>query len=93
MPHTLSAFFASLQSIEFAVGLPRRDEMNAILSQSRPAMTAHFGTRTRPTGSFRIDTGGAAVQHSRVKDVMTTMIHAHVLNRRPAGVRSPVDGL
>lgn len=23
----------------------------------------------------------------------TTMIHAHVLNRGPSGVRSPVDGL
>ena len=26
-------------------------------------------------------------------DVKTTMIHTHVLNRGPAGVRSPVDGL
>jgi hypothetical protein len=27
------------------------------------------------------------------QDVKTTMIYAHVLNRGPAGVRSPVDGL
>ena len=27
------------------------------------------------------------------KDVKTTIIYAHVLNRGPAGVRSPVDGL
>ena len=27
------------------------------------------------------------------KDIKTTMIHTHVLNRGPAGVRSPVDGL
>ena len=27
------------------------------------------------------------------RDVNTTMIYTHVLNRRPAGVRSPVDGL
>ena len=27
------------------------------------------------------------------KDVSTTMIYTHVLNRGPAGVRSPVDGL
>ncbi len=27
------------------------------------------------------------------KDVKTTMIYTHVLNRGPAGVRSPVDGL
>ncbi len=26
-------------------------------------------------------------------DIKTTMIHTHVLNRGPAGVRSPVDGL
>ena len=26
-------------------------------------------------------------------DVKTTMIYAHVLNREPAGVRSPFDGL
>ena len=27
------------------------------------------------------------------KDVKTTMIYTHVLNRGPVGVRSPVDGL
>jgi integrase len=27
------------------------------------------------------------------KDVSTTMIYTHVLNRGPSGVRSPVDGL
>ena len=27
------------------------------------------------------------------KDVSTTMIYTHVLNRGPAGIRSPVDGL
>ena len=27
------------------------------------------------------------------RDVSTTMIYTHVLNRGPAGVRSPVDGL
>ena len=27
------------------------------------------------------------------RDVKTTMIDTHVLNRGPAGVRSPVDGL
>jgi site-specific recombinase XerD len=26
-------------------------------------------------------------------DVRTTMIYIHVLNREPAGVRSPIDGL
>jgi site-specific recombinase XerD len=27
------------------------------------------------------------------KDVKTTMIYTHVLNRGPTGVRSPIDGL
>jgi len=27
------------------------------------------------------------------KDIKTTMIYTHVLDRGPAGVRSPVDGL
>jgi site-specific recombinase XerC len=27
------------------------------------------------------------------RDVKTTMIYTHVLNRGPAGVRSPMDGL
>ncbi len=27
------------------------------------------------------------------KDVKTTMMYTHVLNRGPSGVRSPVDGL
>ena len=27
------------------------------------------------------------------KDVKTTMVYTHVLNRGPSGVRSPVDGL
>ena len=27
------------------------------------------------------------------KDIKTTMIYTHVLNRGPTGVRSPVDGL
>jgi site-specific recombinase XerD len=27
------------------------------------------------------------------KDVLTTMIYTHVLNRGPAGVRSPLDKL
>jgi site-specific recombinase XerD len=27
------------------------------------------------------------------RDVKTTMIYTHVLNRGPAGVRSPLDGM
>ena len=41
-------------------------------------------------GGYDIRTVQELLGHS---DVKTTMIHAHVLNRGPAGVRSPVDAL
>jgi len=37
-----------------------------------------------------IHKGGSPWLHS---DVKTTMMYIHVLNRGPAGVRSPLDGL
>ncbi len=37
--------------------------------------------------------GGQSSQSDGHNDVKTTMIYTHVLNRGPAGVRSPMDGL
>lgn len=41
-------------------------------------------------GGYDIRTVQELLGHN---DVKTAMIYTHVLNRRPAGVRSPVDGL
>jgi integrase len=41
-------------------------------------------------GGYNIRTVQELLGHN---DVKTTMIYTHVLNRGPAGVRSPVDGL
>jgi len=39
------------------------------------------------------DVGNEAGYAEAFKDVKTTMIYTHVLNRGPGGVRSPVDRL
>jgi hypothetical protein len=53
-------------------------------------------------GFFSGTSGGASIvceetppreDGKRLRDVATTMIYTHVLNRGPAGVRSPADRL
>ena len=68
-------------------GVPPADTTESpkpkLLDQLRKSL--HF-----PETGYDIRTAQELLGHS---DVKTTMIYPHVLNRGPAGVRSPMDGL
>ena len=55
----------------------------------QPTYQGSFETNPRGTG-YDIRTVQELLGHN---DVKTTMIYTHVLNRGPAGVKSPIDEL
>ena len=63
-----------------------------LLARLREALRSrHYRQRTEQTCWHRVVR--TAQELFRHKDVKTTMIYTHVLNRAPSGVRSPADGL
>jgi len=54
------------------------------------SLTFRHNARHLLEGGYNVRTVQEFLNHKNVK---TTMIYTHVLNRGPAGVRSPVDGL
>lgn len=71
---------------------PSRRRCSGPVSRSAPARK-RFATPLRPTCSSPATNIRTVPQLLGHRDVSTTMIYTHVLNRGPAGVRSPVDAM
>ncbi len=91
MPKANSAPILSNLPSRYSGHAPAATAKPKLLDRLREALRSRYCfTGLLPEGGYDIRTVQELVGHN---DVKTTMIYTHVLNRGPAGVRSPVDGL